>query len=187
MNLINSTNAKKFGIIFLIFSVFVGALFYASQEIDALNLSMYTEMFGLQQEKLDLTIKELQSLRNTFNLGNVKSFSDLSELYYNFIDKYKVFLSTLSSQQKVNVINIIGLLILMSSLTGIVTLLIGDQIINYLKLEIRFPKFAKYIKYKQTINKNSLRFYIVLFYIQLLIFISLSIFMFFIDYFYFNL
>src|ERR1700735_2420101 len=75
------------------------------------------------------------------------------------------------------VFNIIGYIALMSSLTSLVSLLIGDQIIKPLNLETKYPKLAKYIKFKQTVNKHSLMFNI--FYTLLLILIFVIIFMFF--------
>ena len=89
------------------------------------------------------------------------------------------FLGTLSSEQMVIVFNLIGYMLLMSTLSSIVSLLIGDQLINSLNLVTKFPKLAKYIKFKQTLNKHSLRYNIVLFYILLILLMSVNIFMFF--------
>jgi hypothetical protein len=72
---------------------------------------------------------------------------------------------------------------LLMTLTSITTILIGDEIIKNFKLEIKYPKLAKYIKFKQTLNKYYLRIYIVLFYILLLLLISVNIFMFSLEYF----
>jgi len=81
------------------------------------------------------------------------------------------------------VFNLIGYMLLMSTLSSIVSLLIGDQLINSLNLETKFSKLAKYIKFKKTLNKHSLSYNIVLFYILLILLMSVNIFMFFFEYF----
>jgi hypothetical protein len=138
-------------------------------------------MYNNAVKQQELAIKEIQTLSNTNDPNIVKS--DLSGLFNNLIDNYKDFLSTLTSEQMVIVFNIIGYISLLITLTSITTLLLGDKIINILKLEIRYPKLAKYIKFKQTLNKYYLRFYIVLFYILILLLISVNIFMFSYEYF----
>jgi len=153
------------------------------KEIGALksNFKFYKEMYDEGVKKQDTAIKEIQSLSNTNDPDIVKS--DLSELFNNLIDNYREFLTTLSSEQMVIVFNISGYIMLLFTLTSITTLLIGDQLINFFKLETKYPKLAKYIKLKQTLNKHYLRFYIVLFYILLLLLISINIFMFSLEYF----
>jgi hypothetical protein len=134
---------------------------------------------AVKQQELD--IKELQTLSNINDPNNVKS--DLSDLFNSLIDNYKDFLSTLTSEQMVIVFNIIGYISLLITLSSITYILLGDQIINILKLESKYPKLAKYIKFKQTLNKYYLRFYIILFYILILLLISVNIFMFSFEYF----
>jgi hypothetical protein len=62
--------------------------------------------------------------------------------------------------------------------TSISTLLIGDKLINYFELEIKYPKLATYIKFQITMRKYSLRFYIVFLYLLLLLLISFNVVMF---------
>jgi tetratricopeptide (TPR) repeat protein len=154
-----------------------------TKEIEPLksNLKFYKEMYDEAVKKQDQAIKDIQSLSNTNDPDIVKS--DLSELFNNLIDNYREFLSTLSSEQMVIVFNISGYIMLLFTLTSITTLLIGDQLIIFFKVESKYPKLAKYIKLKQTLNKHYLRFYIVLFYILLLLLISINIFMFSLEYF----
>jgi len=145
------------------------------------NLKYYQEMSNNAIKQQELDIKELQTLSNINDPNIVKS--DLADLFNNLIDNYKDFLSTLTSEQTVIVFNIIGYVSLLITLSSITTILLGDKIINLLKLEIRYPKLAKYIKFKQTLNKYYLMFYIVLFYILILLLISVNIFMFSFEYF----
>jgi len=100
----------------------------------------------------------LQALTNTNNPENLKS--GFSDLFYNLIDNFRDFISIFSSEQVVIIFNLFGYVILFEIMTTISTLLIGDHLINYLKLETKYPKIAKYIKFKQTINKLYFNFYI---------------------------
>jgi len=104
------------------------------------NYNLYKEMYEEAVKKQEAAIKEIQALSNTNDPDIVKS--DLSELFNNFIDSYRDFLSTLSSEQMVVVFNIIGYFMLLMILTSITTLLIGDQLINFFffKLEVKYPK-----------------------------------------------
>lgn len=145
------------------------------------NLKYYEEMFNNAIKQQELDIKEIKSLSDSNDPNIVKS--DISELFNNLIDTYREFLSNLSSEQLVIVFNISGYVMLLSTLTTITTLLIGDQLINLLKLEVKYPKLAKYIKFKQTLNKHYLSFYICLSYILLLILIAINIFFFTFEYF----
>jgi hypothetical protein len=133
---------------------------------------------AVKQQEAD--IKEIQSLSTIEDPNIVKS--DLSELFNNFIDNINNFLSTLTSDQLVMVFNIMGYIMLLSTLNSITIILLGDQIINWLKLEIKYPKLAKFIKFKQILNKHSLRFNIVLFYILILSLIAINFHMFLYDY-----
>ena len=89
----------------------------------------------------------------------------------------------LSSEQLVILFNLAGYVSLILVMTNITTLLIGDHLIKYFNLETKYPKIASYIKYKQTINKFYLKFYISYFYFLIIIIISVNIFMFTYDYF----
>lgn len=81
--------------------------------------------------------------------------SDLSEIFNNLTDIFKDYINalSLSSEQHVILINISGYVVLLMVLTDLTTLLIGDHLINYFKLETKYPKLAKYIKFK---NKHSI-------------------------------
>jgi hypothetical protein len=140
----------------------------------------YSDMFKSAVKQPEADIKEIQSLTTIEDPNIVKS--DLSELFNNFIDNFRNFLSTLTSEQLVIVFNITGYIMLLTTLNSITSILLGDQLINWLKLEIKYPKLAKFIKFKQILNKHSLRFNIVLFYIFILTLISINIYMFLYDY-----
>ena len=129
-------------------------------------------------QKLESTktnyVKELQETINK---------SDIFGFFSDFIEKYKSFIDHLSLEQLVALFNIIGYSMILLTLISITTLLIGDYLIEKLKLDIKYPKLAKYIRFKQSLNKHYLMFYMIMFYIIVLLFIIVNIYMLLLKYF----
>jgi hypothetical protein len=111
--------------------------------------------------------------------------SDLSAVFNDFVDIFKEFLNTLTYEQLVIIFNLSGYMMLISILTSITLILVGNNLIDYFKLESKYPKLTAFISLKIKGRKYQLNFYIVQLYFVLLILISLNIFMFSYDYFYF--
>ena len=82
--------------------------------------------------------------------------------YFEMMETYKEFLSTLSSEQLCCLFNIIGFGMLLGILSSINFILFGEYLIKYFNIEERFPKIAKYIRLRQTANKYYLIFNIYL-------------------------
>ena len=102
--------------------------------IQQIRAQYYLDMYQQAVKQQEADIKEIQSL-STMDLTDILK-SDLSELFNNFIDNINIFLSTLTSDQLVMVFNLTGYSMLLSTLNSITIILIGDQIIKWLKLEI---------------------------------------------------
>jgi len=122
--------------------------------------------------KKDSNVNELLEKINS----NVNK-SDISSFLSDMIEKFQSILSHLTLEQMVALFNIFGFIIVLITLINITTILIGDYLIEKLKLESNFPKVSKYIKFKQTLNKGYLTFYIVLFYVITILFILCNIYM----------
>jgi hypothetical protein len=101
--------------------------------------------------------------------------SDFSSFLSDMIEKYQSTISNLSLEQLVALFNIFGFIMVFITIINITTVLIGDYLIDKLKLENNFPKISKYIRFKQTLNKGYLTFYIVLLFIITIIFILCNI------------
>jgi hypothetical protein len=126
------------------------------------------------EETKNSSIKELQDIINN---------SDISTYISDFLDSYRNFMDLLDSDQLVALINIFGHIMILFTLFSISVVLIGDYLVDNLKLEMRFPKLAKLIRIKQTINKHSLFFNIIIFYIITISFIIINIYMILLKYF----
>ena len=104
----------------------------------------------------------MQTISTTNDPNIVKS--SFFDLFYNLTDSYRDYLSVLTSEQLVILFNLIGYVSLTMIMTSITILLIGDHLIKIFNLETKYPKLADYIKYKQTINRIYLSFYISFFF-----------------------
>lgn len=143
------------------------------------HLDYYQQCYKSAVIKQNAATEEMNNLSGYNDLDITKS--DLSELFNHltdFIDGYREYITTCSSEQLVILFNLCGYSLLFMLLNSITFLLIGDQLINYFELESKYPKLAKYIQFQLTLRKYSLRFYIVSFYLTLIGLISVNLFMF---------
>lgn len=137
--------------------------------------------YSQELQKLEGTKNEY--VRDLTDLINNTSKSDVFSVFSDFIKNYQNFLEGLSLEQIVALVNIIGYFMLITSITSISTLLLGEYLLSHLKLEVRYPKLAKYIKMKEKLNKGYLMYYIISLYIILILGISVNIYMFSLKYF----
>jgi hypothetical protein len=142
------------------------------------RLKHYTEMRENALQKQGENIKDLQDLSDP----DIRR-SSFGELFYNLLDNYRGFMDIFSSEQMVIILNILGYTSLTGIITNIAIVIMGDRLIDVLKLESKYPKLANYIRYKQTIKKLYVSFYIGYFYFLIILMISLNLFMFLYDYF----
>ena len=101
----------------------------------------------------------------------LKSISDMRSAY-------KEFLGSLSTEELCCLSNLIGFLMVLGGLVSITFILFGDYLINYFKLEERFPKLAKYIQLRQKIQRYTLIFHMFMVYLILIVFIIINAYMF---------
>ena len=148
----------------------------------------------LKNEKINLMKNYLNNekwqLDNTKNSNNYVNEiqdsinrSDIFSFFFDFLEWYRNFVDQLNLEQLVAIFNLIGYGTLLSILISISIILLGDYLIDKLKLDIKYPKFAKYIKIKQSLNKHYLMLYFVLFYFIIIIFIIGNIYMLLLKYF----
>ena len=131
------------------------------------------------RDSLPYGIKDLQNVIDNIDTGRTEIFGWVFDL----IEKYQKFLTSLTLDQLVALFNIFVNIMILTTLTSIVIVLIGDYLINKLNLEVRYPKLAKYIRLKEKLNKHYLIIYIVIFYIIVFLSIIGNIYMLFLKYF----
>lgn len=119
----------------------------------------------------------METTSNVVNLPEMKKsnlFGYLSEMK----ESIESFLATLSTEQLGCISNLMGLVKIFGGMLSITTILFSQYFIDSFKLEERFPKLAKFLKLRQTIDKYYLIFNFVLIYLILILYVALNVFMF---------
>ena len=100
------------------------------------------------EEKIDTLEKANKILEEINDLLTLDGNNFVNQ--FNFLlSKFKEFLSTLDVEQLAAVVNIIGYIIIISSLIGIAAVLYGEFLIQYFKIEEKFPKLSAFIKIRR--------------------------------------
>lgn len=134
------------------------------------------------------TFLTIIALSSTIKMEDIYSlFPNINKIYPDNIlgtfadifNNYKQFLKTLNSEQLACLTNALALFTILMVLISITSTLFGDYILNILNLESKFPKLARYIKYRKTINKYYLIFNFIFLYLWVIFYLLVNIVMFF--------
>lgn len=119
-----------------------------------------------------LNFKEIESLdsTNVKENNNLESFSELKEIVNNE-------LANLSSEQLCCFANLMGFIMIFGGMLSVTSILFGQYLIEYFNLEKRYPKLAKYLKLRQTVEKYYLIINIVIIYFIIIYYIVLNFYM----------
>jgi hypothetical protein len=93
-------------------------------------------------------LRELENLRR--GGGHTNQFIDSIEGLWN---NFNTWIQSLDYIHSVAILNIMGLGLILLSLLQIMFIFYGTVILDYLKLEIRYPKFAKIIQLRRTFQQ----------------------------------
>lgn len=96
--------------------------------------------------------------------GSVSQSGIFENLDY-LLEQYRLFIANLSLDQIVIVYNLICFSAILMTISSLSFIFVGDYLIENLKLEIKYPKLAKYIQFKKRMNKHYLMFYVVSFFV----------------------
>src|SRR3984957_15114204 len=92
-------------------------------------------------EKANSTLQKIIDIINSDNTGN-----DFLNQINVLIENYRAFLSTLTLDQIVIILNMWVCVIIFNSIFSIAAVLYGDFLIRYFKLETKFPRIAAFIQ-----------------------------------------
>ena len=123
-------------------------------------------------------IDNVDNNNEQFSLDDVNQSSVLGS-FFELRESAREELSQFSSEQLCCLTNAIGFLFLLVIIFSISTIIFGEYLIKYFKLEERFPKLAKYLKIRQSFSKFYVISYVVLLYIITIFFVCVNLFMFF--------
>src|SRR6202044_2837289 len=96
-------------------------------------------------EKVKTTLHKIYDLILDDLNNKILSKDSINQL----IIKYKEFLATLEVEQIAAVVNILGFVIVLSSLVSIAMVLFGDFLIKNFNLEEKYPKLARFIQLRR--------------------------------------
>lgn len=103
--------------------------------------------------------------------------SDIFGWVWDLIDRYNLFLDTLTLDQKVAIINLMGYFTLLNSALTILLILVGNHYIQLWNLEAKFPRLSNLLKARAKLSRVYLRIHIILFFVVLLGYIGANLYM----------
>ena len=141
------------------------------------NIAIQTNLAQLSEDtkNLNSNMENLQNALSIFKKDNSNKFIDpVSEFIKNFQD----FLATLDLIHTLNMVHILASMCLFFTLLSMVTIYYGDYLIQYFRLETKYPKLAKWIKIRRQLQHYSLMWNMFLAFILILTIFTLNIWMF---------
>lgn len=71
--------------------------------------------------------------------------NNFTDSIYKYIDNFNHYMASLNYEQNIAIINLFGIFVIIVSLISIVFIFYGNIILDYLNLELKYPKIAKFI------------------------------------------
>ena len=93
-----------------------------------------------------------------------------------FFDSYKEFISELDNEQLCNLMSISTSLFILICLYDILIINFGNEIIDYFKLDLKFPKIAKIINFRKKVTRFSILINYLLIFLALIFIIYINCF-----------
>lgn len=117
--------------------------------------AIHKQILDLQQYNSGLTVQVsdyLTTINHGIKITNSKILEALDDLRRNFtnplgdlINDFQNWLNVITYEQNIAIINILGIILIMLSLISIIFIFYGNILLDYLKLEERYPRIAKLI------------------------------------------
>lgn len=144
---------------------------YNSTESPEIKTSLNSRMQELTEKIKNANSKILETAKK----------SDVFGFFSNIINNYYSWLATLSSDKIVAIFNIIIDSVLLVNLFSVISLLMGEHLIDFFKLEVRYPNLAKLIRLKNKVSRYYKTMYLLLYLLFLAFGILGNILMFFME------
>lgn len=143
------------------------------KEVLSSHLDNLTNENEKMQNMMTEIIKYFKDISNSKFVNN----NNIIDFFTDYVNNFNKFLSTLSFEQYGAVAHLSSAICMLVFLISIISILFGDQFINYFKLEERFPKLAIILKLRTKLNRISLfiSFSVIIFNLLLMIYINLLI------------
>lgn len=112
-----------------------------------------------------------ESLSAGYPSSSFWGFDDITQIMSN----YDAFLETLTLNQKYAMIHILLSFIIFLSISSIVMMYLGDELIKYFKLEEKFPKLARYIQLRRKFITYNIMFDSLIIFIALIVIVGFNL------------
>ena len=113
-----------------------------------------------------------QVIFSDVNINNVKDFIRLwlGDELFTFLESFNNFISHISFEQLWAVCNILSSLFILILLLNIISIIYSDYLLTYFKIEEKYPKIGKWIKYRRVWQH-----YYLIFNLLLIIFTTIAV------------
>jgi hypothetical protein len=124
---------------------------------------------------LDKIISKLEDINKSNKFIDGSAAAQLTD----YITKFQDYMSSLNIIEQGALAHIIVNILLLSCIFDIIIILIGNIILDKLDIENKYPRIAKFIKYRRQYQKYNLilTFLIMIFFILYTIYVDLTVFM----------
>ncbi len=145
-----------------------------NEQKDIMNSQL--ENFNTESDNMQNMVSEIIKFLND-NSNKFLVDINIFEKLTNYINNLNKFLATLSFEQYYAVAHLSSAVCILVFLFSIISILFGDQLINYFKLEKRFPKLSILFKIRSKLNNLSLfiSFTVIIFNLLAIIYINLFV------------
>ena len=129
-------------------------------------------------EKVSNTVTDSQAATSDKIVANAKKLQDFMDNnpqesnvlgpITDMIDSYREFLSTLSLEQIACLANAIGFITIFFIINSIITTLFGSYLIDFFKLDVKFPKLAKILTLRKKVSNFYVTYNIIFLYLLII-------------------
>jgi hypothetical protein len=132
--------------------------------------------FELLRKSIDITREDLNKINNIINDSIPKESNILGDMQY-VLESYRNYLKTLELEQLIAFTNLAGYIFIFFCLITIICIIYSDFLINYFKLETKYPKIANFIKLKRQFYKYNLIFNFSMIFLVIIVLIIFNIYL----------
>jgi hypothetical protein len=119
-------------------------------------LKSHIENFNQETDNMHNLISDIIKFFNDNSNKFIGDKTNIIEFFSNYIKNWNNLLSSLNFDQLVAIAHITSSICILINIFAIISILFGDKLIIYFKIEERFPKLTFILKLRQKVNKYSL-------------------------------
>ena len=126
----------------------------------------YNNIKSKQSIELDNLDNNLVKVESEVETLLKPSESNIFSFVCKLKESYVEFIQQLTLEELAIITNLMGLFMIFFSLLSITTIMFGEYLVNYFKLDSKIPRLSKYILLRSQINKIALVYYFIYLYIK---------------------